>query len=65
MLFSSFESYDNTQAVTENLMWDIATFAHTNLDMSKPIHLHGLRFLRVTQKTEGDAENRMDEQNCY
>ena len=38
-------------------MRDIVTFARQNLDDSKPINLHGLRFSRVTQKTEWMTRN--------
>ena len=44
--------YDNSHPINADLMKDIATFARKSLDISKPIYLHGLRFARVTQKTE-------------
>ena len=42
MMFVSFDIYDTSHPVSEDLMKDI----------SKPICLHGLRFSRVTQQTE-------------
>ena len=51
-IFASFEISNNTHPVTGNLMRDISTVAHKNVDVSRPIRLHGLRFSRVTQKAE-------------
>ena len=43
-IFHSFEIYDNSHPVGIDLMKEIATYARSSLDITKPMVLHGLWF---------------------
>ena len=51
-VFHSFEIYHNSHEVRVDRMKNIATYARTSFNISKPIMLPGLRFSQVTSKKE-------------
>ena len=51
-IFHSFEIYNNAHQVGIDLMKEIATYARSSLDKTKPMMLHSLRFVIETRVDE-------------
>ena len=59
VLFTSFDIHDITYRVNKNVVRDIATYARKNLDITKPINLHGIRFVGKDLNKTGNTNLRV------
>ena len=59
VLFASFDIYDVTYSVNKNLVREVATYARRSLDITKPIHLHGIRFVGKDLNKTGTTNARV------
>ena len=59
VLCDSFDIYDIVYPVNVNLVRDIATYASKGLDITKPIHLHSIRFVGKGLNKTGNTNLRV------